>query len=145
MSKVVLNDALKQTINSALARGKPISVAYVDEAGQPQISFRGTVQTYGDSQLAIWVRNPEGGMLKAIEKRPSLALLYADLSPDSKAILTFKGRGRIDTSERARKQVYESSIELERNLDKERKGVALIIDLDSVSGLYGGQMLRLAA
>lgn len=35
------------------------------------------------------------------------------------------------------------SPEVERNLDKDRKGVALIIDLDSVDGLFGGNALKM--
>ncbi len=145
MAELKLSELVKQAVNTALARGKPISVAYVDAGNRPQISFRGSVQAYSDTQLAIWVRNPAGGMLKAIESNPYVSLLYADLSPESKAFVTFKGRGRVDASDAARRAIYDNSIELERNLDKDRKGVALIIDLDSVSGLFGGQMFLLAA
>ena len=40
-------------------------------------------------------------------------------------------------------RVYDNSPEGERNLDKDRKGVALIIDLDSVDGLFGGNFLKM--
>jgi hypothetical protein len=39
--------------------------------------------------------------------------------------------------------VYDDSPEIERNMDKERKGVALIIDLDSVDGFFAGNVLKM--
>jgi hypothetical protein len=72
-----LSPALKDTINTALARGRMISVAYVSPEGRPELSFRGSVQAYSDTQLAIWVRNPEGGIIKAVVSgHPHIALLY---------------------------------------------------------------------
>jgi len=39
--------------------------------------------------------------------------------------------------------VYDASPEGERSLDKGRKGVALIVDLDSVDGFFGGALVRM--
>jgi hypothetical protein len=145
MSNVVLSAELKQTINSALARGKTMTVSYVAPDNTPRLSFRGSIQAYGDNKLSIWVRDPKGGILAALEKNPSLAFAYGDLSPDSKAILMFRGKGRIERSPDLARKVYDAIPELERNLDKERKGVAVIVDLDSVEGLFAGQFLKQAA
>src|SRR2546429_605923 len=49
----------------------------------------------------------------------------------------------VDESGDGRKRVYDESPEFERNQDKDRKGLALIIDLDSVEGFFGGAMLRM--
>jgi hypothetical protein len=57
--------------------------------------------------------------------------------------MSFRGRARIDESADARERVYEESPEYERNQDKERKGAALIIDLDSVEGFFGGARLQM--
>ena len=138
LTELKLTDTMKELVNGALARGRPISFAYVNDSGEPNLSFRGTVQAFGDTQLAIWARNPEGGLLKAIAKHPAVVALYGDLDPSRKAFLTFRGRGRVDSAESVRRTVYEGSPEVERNLDKERKGVALVIDLDTVHGLIPG-------
>ena len=53
------------------------------------------------------------------------------------------GRGRIDDSAQARRTVYDSSPEIERSMDKDQKGLALIIDLDSVDGFFGGAVLKM--
>lgn len=144
LTELKLSPALKETVNTALARGKMISVAYVSPEGRPELSFRGSVQAYSDTQLAIWVRNPEGGLLKAVTSgHPHIVLLYGELGAQSKAFVTFRGRGRVESSEPVRRKVYDDSPEGERNLDKDRKGVALIIDLDGVDGLFGGNLLKM--
>jgi hypothetical protein len=42
-----------------------------------------------------------------------------------------------------RRKVFDDSPEVERNMDKDRKGVPLIIDLDSVDGFFGGNVLKM--
>lgn len=144
LTELKLTPALKELVNGALERGRMLSVAYVGPEGRPELSFRGSVQAFSDTQLAIWVRNPEGGILGAVRGgRPHISLLYGEMRPDYKAFVTFRGRGRIDDTDAARRRVYESSPEIERNLDKERKGLPLIIDLDSVDGFLAGTVLKL--
>jgi hypothetical protein len=143
-TELKLSAALKETVNTALARRRMISVAYVSPEGRPELSFRGSVQALSDTQLAIWIRDPAGGIIKAVTSgHPHITLLYGELGPESKAFVTFRGRGRVDSSEPLRREVYEASPEVERNLDKDRKGVALIIDLDRVDGFFGGNVLRM--
>src|SRR6202158_4228548 len=116
LTELTLSPALKETVNTALARGRMMSVAYVSPQGRPELSFRGSVQAYSDTQLAIWVRNPEGGILKAVTSgHPHIALLYGDLGAQSKAFVTFGGRGRVESSEPVRRKVYDNSPEGERN------------------------------
>lgn len=63
-------DSARGLINAALANNTPMNVAYVDEDGKPNLSMRGSVQVYSPTQLSIWVRNKEGGMVKALAKNP---------------------------------------------------------------------------
>ncbi|HLG88195.1 MAG TPA: pyridoxamine 5'-phosphate oxidase family protein [Alphaproteobacteria bacterium] len=137
-----LTDTMKEAVNGALGRGKPVAVSYVDESGQPHLSYRGTVQAYSDTQLALWTRDPKNGMASAIAANPAMVLLYGDLNPENRVLLTFRGRGHIDNDEAVRRKVFESSHPAEQERDKERKGVAIIIDLDSVEGLVDGGFVR---
>jgi hypothetical protein len=144
LTELKLSAEMKDAINKAFEIQKPIVVAYVDENSAPQISYRGSTQAYGDKQLAIWVRNPEGGIVAAVRGgRAHIALLYGEIRPDAKAFVSFRGRGRIDNAEPVRRKVYDSSPEAERDLDKNRKGVPLIIDLDSVDGFFAGSVLKM--
>jgi hypothetical protein len=145
-TELKLSSALKETINTALAHGRMMSVAYVSPEGRPELSFRGSVHSFSDTQLAIWVRNPAGGIIRAVAAgRPHIALLYGELGAQSKAFVTFRGRGHVEPSDSVRRKVYDASPEGERNLDKDRNGVALIIDLDSVAGFFGGNALKMHA
>ena len=127
-----LTDDLKNTINQAMENGTPMVVAYVDGEGQPSMSMRGSVQAYSDDKLAIWVRNPEGGMLNALEANPRISTFYRD--PATRTMIITRGRAHPDGDDMARKQVYENSPEPEQKADPDRKGVAVIVDLDGVDG-----------
>jgi hypothetical protein len=126
-----ITDTMADAVNGALMNGSPFIVAYVDGEGQPHLSLRGTVQAYSDDQLALWVRNPEGGLPAAIATQPHLALLYRDASPRS---YQFHGRARVDNSDEVRDRVFESSPERERNFDPQRLGLAVVVDIDHIDG-----------
>ena len=135
-----LVEEIKNAVNNSFTSGKPIIVAYVDENGQPSLSYRGSAQVYSNNQLAVWVRNPEGGLQNALKKNNHVTMLYRD--PETRAMLQFRGVGHIESDDPTRNKVYDSSTEPERNADKEKKGLALIIDLDRVDGFMPG--LRVA-
>jgi hypothetical protein len=121
---------------------KPVIISYV-ENGAPKLSFRGSTQAFSDTALAIWVRMPDGPILDGIKKNPAVSLIYGDFRPDGRDFMIFRGKARIDTTEAARKRVYEASHPFEQGQDKERKGNAVIIDLDSVEGFFGGALLKM--
>ena len=104
----------------------------MDERGQPRRSFRGSTQVFGDDQLAIWVRNPQGGLPGALASNPRVSLLYRSTQP--RMLLSFEGRGRVEHADATRATVYEQSPEPERTADPERRGVAVIVDLDRMAG-----------
>jgi hypothetical protein len=139
---IALTDDLAQAVNSALESGKPITVAYVDAEGQPHLSFRGSTHTHSPDQLAIWVRNPEGGILTAVERNPRLTLMYRD--PETRTMLMFYGRGRVETSEDAHRTVYDQSPERERQADPDRKGKPVVIELDRVEGRTPAGPIRMS-
>jgi hypothetical protein len=127
---IELTDEMRDALASALTDRAPVIAAYTDANGQPQISFRGTAQVFSGDQLAFWARNPQGGVLAAIPTNPKMSLLYRN--PATRLAWQFQGRARIDNSEATRAQVFDSSPEVERNQDPERKGVAVVIDVDRV-------------
>jgi hypothetical protein len=143
LTELKLSAEMKDAINKAFEIQKPIVVAYVDENNAPQISYRGSTQAYSDKQLAIWVRNPEGRLLESIAKNPAMALMYGNFEPTGRAFMTLRGRARVDSSDAVRRKVYDSAHPFERDKDKDRKGIAIVIDLDSVDGFFGGAMLKM--
>jgi len=143
LTELRLSEEMQQAVNAAFGARRPMVIAYVDENGAPQLSYRGSTQAYSDTQLAIWVRNPEGRILESIEKNPAVAMLYGYFEPNERGFMIFRGRARVDSSESVRNRVYEQAHEFERNQDAERKGVAILIDLDSVDGFFGGARLQM--
>lgn len=143
LTELKLSAEMKNAVNTALQSGRAVAVAYVNDDGAPQLSYRGSTQAYSDTQLAIWVRNPHSGILAATQKNPAVALIYGNFDPNARGFMMFRGRARVDSSDAVRRAVYEQAPEGEQNLDKDRKGVALIIDLDSVEGFFGGARLQM--
>jgi hypothetical protein len=129
-----------------LAQGVPLLLAAVSPDGRPVVSFRGSVQTYSDDQLGLWARNGQGGALDAIRANPNVVLVYR--SPTT-PVLQFHGRARVAENDEERSRVFDNAPEREQAADPERKGVAVIVDLDRVEGVLrigpdGREFVRLA-
>lgn len=128
---IELTDEMKDALAGALVNRTPVIFCYVDAEGQPQISFRGTAQVYSGDQLAVWARNPDGGLPRAAtDGELKVALLYRN--PETRVGWQFQGRATITDDEAARTAIFDASPEFERNQDADRKGRALIIDVDRV-------------
>ena len=127
---IQLDDDIKEAINGAFEARNFVVLGYVGDDEAPHLSFRRSTQVFGPDQLAIWVRNPDGGLVRAIRTRPRVTLLYRSSEP--RRLLTLMGRARVDP--RANDVVYANTHPAERDRDPQKKGVALIIDLDEVSG-----------
>jgi hypothetical protein len=134
MSSLVLTQQIKDLINGSLESGNPILLAAVDASGRPLLSFRGSTTVHGDDQLGLWVRNVAGGTIEAIKNNANVALMYR--SPTI-PLLRFEGRARVATGETERTAVFDAAPERERTADPDRKGAAIIIDLDVVFGVLG--------
>jgi len=130
-----LTPEIKAVVDGASMDGFPLAVAYVDEGGQPILSFRGSTQAFSDTQLAIWVRNSDGHLLDSLAKNPRLALMYR--STKTRALYQFQGRAHVSTDAAARERIYAKMNQGERNHDYAHMGTALIIDLDRVEGWAG--------
>ena len=102
LTELKLSEDMKQAVNTAFERLKPVVISYVDENHAPQLSFRGSTQAYSDTALAIWVRNPDGRILDAVRSNPAVALIYGSFAPTARDFMIFRGKARIDTSEAAR-------------------------------------------
>ena len=120
LTELKLSGEMKQAVDIAFGTGKPVAIAYVDENGAPQLSYRGSTQAYSDTQLALWVRNPEGRILESIAKNPAVALIYGNFDPSNRSFMIFRGRAHVDNGDAVRTHVYEHAHEFERGQDKER-------------------------
>ncbi len=130
-----LTAELVALIDGALATGHPMLLSFVDETGQPNLSFRGSTQAFGEDRLAIWVRNPEGQFVRSIALNPKVALIYRD--QERKITFQFQGRARVSADAGDRQLVYRRAHQAEQDHDYARLGALVIVDLDRIEGYAG--------
>jgi hypothetical protein len=130
---IELDEELRGRLLRAIDDRIPISAAYVDSRGRPHISFYGSTHPYGPDQLALWVRNPQGELPRSLAERPHMAFIYGSIA--DKVYITLEGRGRVVEDPTQRDQVFSGMHPIEQQFDAERKGVAVIVDLDVVTVL----------
>lgn len=148
VTELEIPDSVGPILANALPNWNPVAVSYVDGAGKPQLSFRGSVQRLNGKQLGMWARNPEGGMVKAMASRPNLSVLFADWfggDADKRVFLSISGRGRIETSEALRRTIYDNMPQVEKDQDRDQKGVAIVMDVEEIMGLLPGKFLKAKA
>ena len=133
---------IPDAINGAVTRGHAVVLGYIDDAGDPAVSFRGSTLVHGPQQLAIWARKRDAGFAKAIEGHPRVSLLYFGGSGPGPRFLTFKGTAHVDES--ASDAVYSTMVEGERAQDPERNGVAVIVEVESVFGVGANGPFQMA-
>ena len=138
---IELSEDMRLRLSTALTDGYPVVAASVDDDGQPHLSFFGTTQVLTTDQLALWARNPGTSFLQRIAANPKVALLYRNSA--ERVTFQFHGRARVESDEDIRRRVYDASPEIERSMDADRAGVAVVIDVDTVRGRSQGQPLEM--
>jgi hypothetical protein len=129
---IALSETQVALLAEALTNGTPMIVGYVDAEGVPHLSYRATVQALGPDQLGMWIRDPNGGLVRALATNDHLACFYSDRAKG--VTLQFYGRGHVDNTETTRDAVYDGSPKPERDMDWRKAGVAVVMDLDRVEG-----------
>jgi hypothetical protein len=129
---MAIDEQVGALINGALDNKTPVIAAYVDADGVPHVSPRGTVQVWSPTALAMWARDPNGGMLRAIPTNPNVSLFYRDGA--SRAAYEMTGRMRVTDDAAERRLIFDRSPLIERNFDPLLKGKAIIVDLVSFVG-----------
>ena len=123
---------VRTAINRALANQTPIVLAYVDDQGAPSLSLRGSVQVYSPTQLCLWVRNANSGLIRSIRANRPLSLLYRN-SP-TRTTLIIRGRGNVIDDQDERRRVFDLSPEVEQRHDVSMTGAAVLIDVSTING-----------
>jgi hypothetical protein len=134
MSSLVLTQEIKDLVNGSLESGNPILLAVVDAQNRPVVSFRGSTQVHSNDQLGLWARNASGGTIEAIKHNPNVALMYRSATIP---LLKFEGRARVVTDAAERDAVFNAAPQREKDGDPERKGTAIVVELDTVFGVLG--------
>jgi hypothetical protein len=110
-------------------------MAYCDLENQPVQTFRGSLQVFSDTQLAMWIRSPEGAFIQSIQKNPRVSFVYRN--EDTKATYSLQGKARVSNSENDRDIVYGRSAIAEQDHDFAKLGVVVLVDLEKIEGYSG--------
>lgn len=129
---VLIDADLAATIDGAFENKRPITVAYVDHDGQPHLSFRGSTQVHSSDQCAMWIREREGGLVRALPHNPRITMMYRDSSTRTTYLIF--GRAWVETDPEISKLVYDKTPKGERDRDPDMAGLAVIIDVDAIQG-----------
>jgi len=129
---VNLTGDITAAIDGAMLRGHPLAVAFVRDDGSASVSFRGGTYVHSSTQLAIWVRKRDTGLAAAIAERPRVSLVFLEGEGPGARSLAIEGRARI--APELDQEVYDAIVEPERQQDPDRNGVAVVVDVDSVTG-----------
>lgn len=127
-----IDEQIASVIDKALDNKTPVIAAYVDADGKPHVSPRGTVQSWSSTAVAMWARDPKGGMLRAIPTNPQVSLFYRD--PATRVSYEITGRMRVTKDPDERQRVFDRSPKIERDFDPLLRGEAIIVDVDTVAG-----------
>jgi hypothetical protein len=127
-----LSGPVQEALDGAVLRGHQMALAYVREDGSPAATFRGSTHVHTPTELAIWVRKRDDGFAKAIAKEPRVSLVYADFGGPGAQYVSIDGRA--STRPELDDEVYEAIVEPERAQDPEKKGIAVVIEVDAVRG-----------
>ena len=97
----------------------------------PLVPSRATISPWATSRSTS--RKTDSGLASAIEGSPRVNVIYyGGADGPGPRFLSFKGSAHVDPS--VNDTVYDALIEGERNADPQRKGVAVIVDVESVDG-----------
>jgi Pyridoxamine 5'-phosphate oxidase len=131
LTMIDIPEDIRSRIDGALNTLKTLTAAYVDEHGKPHISFYGSTHFHAPQTLAIWVRNPDGPLLRTLPKHPGMAFIYGDIA--DRVYCTLEGQARVVVDASERQRIYDTMHPIERQFDADMKGVAVAIDLERVT------------
>jgi hypothetical protein len=118
---------VRSAVSNALANGTPMVLAYVNAAGEPVQTIRGSVQIYSPTQVCAWLRHADGDTVKSIRANPRASFIYRDSR--TRSTITFEGSARFTEDADERDRVYELAPETEQMHVPDRSGIGLILDV----------------
>ncbi len=118
---------VRSAVNNALANSTPLVLAYVNAAGEPVQTIRGSVQIYSPTQVCAWLRHADGDTVQSVRANPHVSFIYRDSR--TRSTITFEGDARFTEDAEERDRVYELAPETEQMHVPDRSGIGLILDV----------------
>ena len=111
-------------------RGQGTGVVATSNDGQPDVALKGSLMVWDAEHLAWWERG-RAETEAAVRANPLVAVLVRNLARDRRA-LRFFGEARVVTDAELREQIWERVVQVEKDTDPEKNGVAVLVRIDRV-------------
>ncbi len=126
---IQLTDEMKAAFSTALKDMSPVLVASAGKLGMPDIAYKGSSMVFDDEHLAFWER-AHGTTLQNISENGQVCLLYRNAA--TRLSWKFFGVAELHREGPMRDAIMSRTIEFELGRDPDRKGVGVLIRVDSV-------------
>jgi len=122
---------MAEYVDRAHDDGVTCLVATASKDGRPNLAFKGSLMVWDKDHLAFWER-AHGETLAHLRENPRIAAVYRNRAAGK--AWRFWGVAEVHASGEPRDRVLARTIPAEFERDPERKGVAVVIRVDRVSG-----------
>ncbi len=122
---------MAEYVDRAHEDGLTCLVATASKDGQPNLAFKGSLMVWDKDHLAFWER-AHGETLNQLRENPRIAAVYRNRAAGK--AWRFWGVTELHESGELRDKIMARTIQAELDRDPERKGVAVLIRVDRVSG-----------
>ena len=136
---IELTEEMQTAVHSAFADKVPCLIATASADGKPSIGYRGSMLAFAPSSLAYWERTNRRGM-ENVESNPHVVVLYRN--PETRQAWKFFGQATIHRNGGTRDDVMARVVQPELDKDPDRKGYAIVIELDRVESMQGEVLME---
>ena len=98
--------------------------------GQPDLALKGSLMVWDKDHLAWWERSKRE-TLAALGANPRVAIFVRNPTRDRRT-LRFYGTARVIEDPELRERVWDRVQQVEKDMDKDKQGVAVIVRVDRV-------------
>ena len=111
-------------------RGQSTGVVATSNDGQPDVALKGSLMVWDSDHLAWWERG-RAETEAAVRANPRVAVMVRNVTRDKRTI-RFYGEARIVDDAQLRERIWERVIQVEKDTDPEKNGVAVMVRVDRV-------------
>ena len=111
-------------------RGQSTGVVASSNDGQPDVALKGSLLVWDADHLAWWERG-RAETEAAVRANPRVAVMVRNVTRDKRTI-RFYGEARIVDDAQLRERIWERVIQVEKDTDPEKNGVAVMVRVDRV-------------
>jgi predicted pyridoxine 5'-phosphate oxidase superfamily flavin-nucleotide-binding protein len=142
---IQMTPLMRELLDKALADGTPCLLGTASKDGRPQISPKGSIAVFDEEHLCFWERSFRS-VQHNLTENPHVVVFYRNPARQSEmpyrgATLRFHGRARIVDDPVLRERIWERTVPAERERDPEKKGVAVLIEVDLIEELSGNVVM----